>query len=231
MAWPVNGRNIALNFTTRRGILTRPSARDRKKPIRTKGLGGIGLALGDIPDIHWRIASGKTSIVRSGGPTRRNFSTHAPTPGQTKPPDPGRWKTLDATFTGKRLEKQTSPPKEMSKIKPAATSVPRNGTEVIKPAIRGMGGLRAVGGIGVVTMSYQIPAQVMLSKVSLKDGKTNGFWSHRLYSNRAGKSVNVHYCKTIESFDRVACLFLRDKVVGFDMEWVPCNLVRSNSAR
>jgi hypothetical protein len=82
-----------------------------------------------------------------------------------------------------------------------------------------------------VPLNYQIPTGVMSNKLPLKNRNRNKFWSYELYSNRAGRSVNVHYCKTVEDFDKAACLFLEDKVVGFDMEWVPCNLVRSNSAR
>ncbi|KAL3478216.1 ribonuclease H-like domain-containing protein [Aspergillus californicus] len=45
------------------------------------------------------------------------------------------------------------------------------------------------------------------------------FWSHRMYKNKDGKDITVHYCKSLETTEKVAQLFLDDKVLGFDMEW------------
>jgi hypothetical protein len=45
------------------------------------------------------------------------------------------------------------------------------------------------------------------------------FWSHNLRKGPGGKSIIVHYCKSLESTERVARHFLESDVLGFDIEW------------
>lgn len=45
------------------------------------------------------------------------------------------------------------------------------------------------------------------------------FWSHNQQKGPDGGSIIVHYCKTLESAERVAKLFSGSEVVGFDIEW------------
>ncbi|KAE8348639.1 ribonuclease H-like domain-containing protein [Aspergillus coremiiformis] len=45
------------------------------------------------------------------------------------------------------------------------------------------------------------------------------FWSHRMYKAPDGKDLMVHYCRTLESAETVAKLFLDDTLLGLDMEW------------
>lgn len=48
---------------------------------------------------------------------------------------------------------------------------------------------------------------------------TPRFWSHSSQQGPNGKRPIVHYCKSLESTEEVAQLFLNSKVIGFDMEW------------
>ncbi|KAA8913513.1 ribonuclease H-like domain-containing protein [Sphaerosporella brunnea] len=65
-----------------------------------------------------------------------------------------------------------------------------------------------------------MPERILKIKQALPDSNVNKLWSHTYYTNPEGKGVDVHYCKTIEDCERVIPLFMDDKVVGFDMEWV-----------
>lgn len=49
--------------------------------------------------------------------------------------------------------------------------------------------------------------------------RTPRFWSHHLYKRPGGKSIIVHYCKSLERTEQVARYFLKSPVVGFDIEW------------
>lgn len=68
-------------------------------------------------------------------------------------------------------------------------------------------------------LQYQMDPKLLLSRQTLRDGSINKYWSHQLY-RRQGKPVAVHYCETFEEAEKVARIFLGDKVVGFDMEWL-----------
>jgi hypothetical protein len=45
------------------------------------------------------------------------------------------------------------------------------------------------------------------------------FWSHSSQRGPNGQKPIVHYCRSLESTEEVAQLFLNSKVIGFDMEW------------
>ncbi|KAJ5096923.1 hypothetical protein N7456_007644 [Penicillium angulare] len=45
------------------------------------------------------------------------------------------------------------------------------------------------------------------------------FWSHSSQRNPSGQKLIVHYCRSLQSTEEVAQLFLNSKVIGFDMEW------------
>lgn len=78
-------------------------------------------------------------------------------------------------------------------------------------------------------LRYQIDASSLLKKRILKDESINKAWSHQLYQSN-GKLVQVHYCKTFETADDIAKLFIKDTVIGFDMEWLSCS-IKSESPR
>ncbi|KAJ5577902.1 uncharacterized protein N7459_006866 [Penicillium hispanicum] len=45
------------------------------------------------------------------------------------------------------------------------------------------------------------------------------YWSHASQRGPDGQKLVVHYCRTLDSTEQVARLFLDSKVIGFDMEW------------
>lgn len=45
------------------------------------------------------------------------------------------------------------------------------------------------------------------------------FWSHSTQTRPDGGNLIVHYCRTLESTEEVARHFLKNSVIGFDMEW------------
>lgn len=47
----------------------------------------------------------------------------------------------------------------------------------------------------------------------------HGYWSHKWYRGPTNIAVKVDYCETKEQSEKIAKLFLQEKVLGFDMEW------------
>jgi 3'-5' exonuclease len=45
------------------------------------------------------------------------------------------------------------------------------------------------------------------------------FWSYNQHKGPDGGNIIVHYCKTLDSAERVARLFSGSEVIGFDIEW------------
>lgn len=78
-------------------------------------------------------------------------------------------------------------------------------------------------------LRYQIDTPSLLKKKILKDQSINKFWGYQLYQ-RNGKPVQVHYCKTFEMANDIAKLFMKNNVVGFDMEWLSRS-IKSESPR
>jgi hypothetical protein len=68
--------------------------------------------------------------------------------------------------------------------------------------------------------SYHIPKKVLETKMSLADGDVQKWWSPRFYVNKEGKCPDIYYCKSLESCERILPVFLDQKLLGFDMEWV-----------
>jgi hypothetical protein len=70
-------------------------------------------------------------------------------------------------------------------------------------------------------LAFQIP-QEKLRAAMLAPPKTRAsYWSAKLYEGPEGESLNTHYCRSLEVAERVAQYFLKEKVVGFDIEWKP----------
>lgn len=78
-------------------------------------------------------------------------------------------------------------------------------------------------------LRYQIDAPSLLKKRKLKPQSINRYWSHQLYESN-GESVEVHYCDTFEKANDIAKLFMKDNMIGFDMEWLSCS-TKSESPR
>ena len=52
---------------------------------------------------------------------------------------------------------------------------------------------------------------------------TASYWHFTLYQGPGGDKdkVKVHYCKSKETTEKIAQLFLNEEVIGFDIEWKP----------
>jgi hypothetical protein len=68
--------------------------------------------------------------------------------------------------------------------------------------------------------TYNMSQKILQVKRDLPDGNVNKSWDYSYYVNSEGKGVNVHYCNTIEDCEKILPLFMNEKVVGFDLEWV-----------
>lgn len=66
-------------------------------------------------------------------------------------------------------------------------------------------------------LGYHIPEAKMRNLML----SPSTYWHYSLYEGPRGEKIKVHYCKSKETTDRVAGLFLDQDVVGFDIEWKP----------
>lgn len=72
------------------------------------------------------------------------------------------------------------------------------------------------------TLSYRIPSDVMEQAIAKIDN--GAFWSYDLYRGPDGEAPRLHYCRSKETAEGVAKLFQHDRLLGFDLEWVPDSL-------
>ncbi|KAJ4380275.1 hypothetical protein N0V86_004585 [Didymella sp. IMI 355093] len=70
-------------------------------------------------------------------------------------------------------------------------------------------------------LEFQIPEDVLQAALTAPENTKASFWSSTLYRGPDDAPVLVHYCKTKEVAERVAKHFVRESVVGFDIEWKP----------
>ncbi|MCJ1322850.1 hypothetical protein MMC15_008200 [Xylographa vitiligo] len=70
-------------------------------------------------------------------------------------------------------------------------------------------------------LSYQIPEAKLKEAMLASRSTVPAYWQYSLYENVAGESVKVHYCKSKQTTEVIAKLFLDKKVIGFDVEWKP----------
>ncbi|KXT00071.1 hypothetical protein AC578_5802 [Pseudocercospora eumusae] len=68
-------------------------------------------------------------------------------------------------------------------------------------------------------LDYQIPVKDYRDAVMASPSSAAAFWSHTLYRSPEGSKVQVYYCKTMETAERQLQLFLKEPVLGFDLEW------------
>lgn len=66
-------------------------------------------------------------------------------------------------------------------------------------------------------LGYHIPEAKMRNLLS----SPSTYWHYSLYEGPRGEKIKIHYCKSKETTDRVAKLFLDQEVIGFDIEWKP----------
>lgn len=67
-------------------------------------------------------------------------------------------------------------------------------------------------------LGYHIPETKMQD---IMQASFTTYWQYTLYQGPKGEKVKVHYCKSKETTERIARLFLDEKIVGFDIEWKP----------
>ncbi|KAF1838606.1 hypothetical protein BDW02DRAFT_362237 [Decorospora gaudefroyi] len=72
-----------------------------------------------------------------------------------------------------------------------------------------------------VALTYQIPEDKLRAAMLASPNTRASFWCAKLYQGPDGEPLSTHYCRTLEVAERVAQYFLKEKVVGFDIEWKP----------
>jgi exonuclease 3'-5' domain-containing protein 2 len=76
-----------------------------------------------------------------------------------------------------------------------------------------------------IPLSYKMTKEAFKAARSAKPGSPASFWSYTQYRGPCpdGKGeevkVKVHYCRSKHTTERVCQYFLKEKVIGFDLEW------------
>ncbi|KAI9674480.1 MAG: hypothetical protein M1817_001818 [Caeruleum heppii] len=67
--------------------------------------------------------------------------------------------------------------------------------------------------------SFKMPDHVRQQAMLEPLTSPAAYWSHQYYRGPAGQKVTVHYCRSKETTERIAQMFLDSEIIGFDMEW------------
>ena len=70
-------------------------------------------------------------------------------------------------------------------------------------------------------LRYQIPEQDLRRAMHTSQTSGAAYWQYSLYQGPRGERVKVHYCRSKETTERISESFLKEKVIGFDIEWKP----------
>ena len=72
-------------------------------------------------------------------------------------------------------------------------------------------------------LGFHIPEFKMRNAMLAKPTSTASYWHFTLYQGPGGDrdKVKVHYCKSKETTEKIAQLFLDKEIIGFDIEWQP----------
>ncbi|KAL8914201.1 MAG: hypothetical protein Q9172_007137, partial [Xanthocarpia lactea] len=70
-------------------------------------------------------------------------------------------------------------------------------------------------------LGYHIPSDKMRESMLASRSSRSAYWQYTLYEGPKGQKVKVHYCKSLETTERISRLFVNEKVIGFDIEWKP----------
>ncbi len=81
-------------------------------------------------------------------------------------------------------------------------------------------------GPSFTTLDYKIPEEAFRAASHAAPGNPESFWSYTLYrgpceDGSGNAKVKVHYCRSRHTTERVCQYFLKEKIVGFDLEWMP----------
>ncbi|KAL9609671.1 MAG: hypothetical protein Q9167_005580 [Letrouitia subvulpina] len=68
-------------------------------------------------------------------------------------------------------------------------------------------------------LGYHIPSNRLRASLRASEATGAAYWQYILYESPKGEKVKVHYCKSKETTERIAQLFLGQKILGFDVEW------------
>ena len=76
------------------------------------------------------------------------------------------------------------------------------------------------------SLDFKIPEDAFRAARLAAPGTPESFWSYTLYRGPGddgpeSSKVKVHYCRSKRTVERVCRYFLDEKVIGFDLEWVP----------
>lgn len=68
---------------------------------------------------------------------------------------------------------------------------------------------------------YHIPRVKYEAAARLAPPNPSAYWRYDMFEGPGGhkEKVTLHYCKNREDMEKAAQLFLKEKVIGFDMEW------------
>ncbi|KAJ4370633.1 hypothetical protein N0V83_005154 [Neocucurbitaria cava] len=72
-----------------------------------------------------------------------------------------------------------------------------------------------------VPLDFQIPEDALRAAMMAPPNTRASYWSTKLYQGPEGEGLSTHYCKSADVAERVAQYFLKEKIVGFDIEWKP----------
>ena len=74
----------------------------------------------------------------------------------------------------------------------------------------------------VTPLGFCIPDHLMRLAREAPIGSEKSYWQHSLYRGPGGNqhTTKVHYCKNKDSMEAVSQLLARDKILGFDIEWM-----------
>lgn len=70
-------------------------------------------------------------------------------------------------------------------------------------------------------LGYHIPSARMQESILGARSTRSAYWQYTLYEGPIGERVKVHYCKSLETMERISKLFLNESMIGFDIEWKP----------
>ena len=74
----------------------------------------------------------------------------------------------------------------------------------------------------VTPLGFCIPDHLLRLAREAPIGSEGSYWQHSLYRGPGGNqhTTKVHYCKNKDSMEAVSQLLAREKVLGFDIEWM-----------
>ncbi|KAL8716650.1 MAG: hypothetical protein Q9225_006042, partial [Loekoesia sp. 1 TL-2023] len=70
-------------------------------------------------------------------------------------------------------------------------------------------------------LGYHVPSVKMRESMLASRSSRSAYWQYTLYEGLRGEKVKVHYCRSLETTERISKLFLDESVIGFDIEWKP----------